>query len=365
MDRIDEEEQFVSNFAQNASQTKLQLSKLQRITKPPIWTYFLLTASVLSVSSAAAIFKYLQEVPSQMLASWRLQLTSVVLLPGFIYQLRQLDENEVGFAVSNIGYLCASGTALAVHFGSWVAGIHLTSLPHALLIVTACPSMIMAAGAWVLRKPISWGELLGTLMGVLGCALLVQGANTDHEVSYLGDFYCFIGALSFVAYALIGKHLRSQMPIFIYAFPVTLISAILLSFWALLIGGSLAGTHGTTAYLYNGRYFLCILGLALGPGFIGHTGFNLLLKYFPTLVITVCYSMEPICGSIIGWLAGLTGIPVVWTWLGGTVILSSAVTVNLSANQRQKQESLQEIIQLDDEVKCNLDMEMQKLINQD
>jgi hypothetical protein len=48
---------------------------------------------------------------------------------------------------------------LGLHFGFWVWGILHTSLTHALLFVCITPVLI-AAGMWALRKPISTGTYL-------------------------------------------------------------------------------------------------------------------------------------------------------------------------------------------------------------
>ncbi len=56
-------------------------------TSTPGWVWVLLVAAVFGVSSAGALFQHVGEVPPLLRASWRLQLTSLVLLPLFLYQL--------------------------------------------------------------------------------------------------------------------------------------------------------------------------------------------------------------------------------------------------------------------------------------
>lgn len=59
-----------------------------------IWIHLCVCMSwcvqILAVSSAAAAFDQMPQVPPLTLASWRLQLTSVILMPGCIWQLRGL-----------------------------------------------------------------------------------------------------------------------------------------------------------------------------------------------------------------------------------------------------------------------------------
>lgn len=52
--------------------------------------------------------------------------------------------------------IAVSGVLLGGHFGTWVLCIETTSLPHALLVGSSAP-IIIAVGAWIMRKPISRG----------------------------------------------------------------------------------------------------------------------------------------------------------------------------------------------------------------
>ena len=58
-------------------------------TPPLVWG--LLVAGVLGVSSAGAILSSLDDIPPLMRASWRLQITVLMLLPFAILQYKQMD----------------------------------------------------------------------------------------------------------------------------------------------------------------------------------------------------------------------------------------------------------------------------------
>ena len=115
----------------------------------PFWVWGLLVAAVCGVSSAGALFQHVDAVPPLLRASWRLQLTSLVLAPLFIYQWRQqnLEIRKRMFEGKTVAILLASGLALALHFGSWVASLDSTSLTHSLLFVTAHPIIIIVGMA--------------------------------------------------------------------------------------------------------------------------------------------------------------------------------------------------------------------------
>ena len=55
--------------------------------------------------------------------------------------------------------IISSGFLLCFHYGAWVESIETTSLAHAVLAVSTSP-IFLAIGAWILRKPISYGKAL-------------------------------------------------------------------------------------------------------------------------------------------------------------------------------------------------------------
>ena len=60
--------------------------------KTPAAAWLTLSVAVLAVSSAGIVLQEMSEVPPLLRASWRMQGTALVLLPGFFYQsLRYSD----------------------------------------------------------------------------------------------------------------------------------------------------------------------------------------------------------------------------------------------------------------------------------
>ena len=98
----------------------------------PRWVWGLLVAAVFGVSSAGALFQHVDTVPPLLRASWRLQLTSLVLLPLFLYQYRSIESVVAEQFKTRRTWLLlvASGVALAAHFGAWVASLDQTTLTH-------------------------------------------------------------------------------------------------------------------------------------------------------------------------------------------------------------------------------------------
>ena len=297
-------------------------------TKPPAWVWGLLVAAVFGVSSAGTLLQQIDLDPL-LKASWRLQLTSVVLFPFAIWQWRQQPEavKQQMFERRTLGILALSGLALALHFGSWVASLKYTTLTHSLLFVTAHPLNVVARMfllgfiAIGVRKP-TRRELAGALIGFCGAALTLFDEGTtqgDQTVTILGDSLALLGALTVVGYIVCGRILRTWMPIFLYAFPVTLLGAVLLLPASFLVENDFA-IHGVFGWVQP-EFFYWFLALALIAGLLGHTGLNTCLKYLSPLVISACVTLEPVIGSFIGYVLFDTDLPGRWTWIGGAVLM--------------------------------------------
>jgi drug/metabolite transporter (DMT)-like permease len=303
--------------------------------KTPVWVWGLLVAAVCGVSSAGALFQHVDAVPPLLRASWRLQLTSIVLAPFFIYQWRQQDQvtKKKMFENKTLLILTVSSCALALHFGAWVASLDATSLTHSLLFVTAHP-LIIIVGMGVLstfyigfRQP-SRLEVLGAMIGFSGAAvtLLDQGSQQGgHTVTLWGDSLAFFGAVFVVGYIVSGRILREWMPIFLYAFPVTLFASLLLlpASWLMEPEFASFGISGWT----DAEFFPWFLALALIAGLLGHTGLNTCLRYISPLVISTSVTLEPVLGSLIGWAFFDAGIPGRWTWVGGPILVLGVLMV--------------------------------------
>jgi len=303
--------------------------------KTPVWVWGLLVAAVCGVSSAGALFQHVDAVPPLLRASWRLQLTSIVLAPIFIFQWCQqnLVTKKRMFEKKTLLILTVSSCALALHFGAWVASLDATSLTHSLLFVTAHP-LIIIVGMGVLstfyigfRQP-SRLEVLGAMIGFSGAAvtLLDQGSQQGgHTVTLWGDSLAFFGAVFVVGYIVSGRILREWMPIFLYAFPVTLLASLLLlpASWLMEPEFTTFGMAGWT----DAEFFPWFLALALIAGLLGHTGLNTCLRYISPLVISTSVTLEPVLGSLIGWAFFDAGIPGRWTWVGGPILVLGVLMV--------------------------------------
>ena len=310
--------------------------------EPPAAAWLILSVAVIAVSSAGIVLQQMSEVPPILRASWRMQGTALILLPGFLYQLFRNSGFELNRNDAKL--ILASSLFLAVHFGSWVWSLDNTSLVHSLLFVNTHPLVVVAVMPF-LGEVVRRGHIRGVALGFGGATISLMDLGDGGQVSLVGDFAAFVGAVTVVGYILVGRQLRSKrgMPIFIYAFPVTLAAGTWLSFATVLFEGTSFSSVEPSGSLFGWSdpiWIVWIAYLSLGPGLCGHTGVNTVLRWISPIVVSIAMLMEPVLGAIIGWLwtdEVVLGLPTV---IGGLMMMAGAITVTLQERGQNSDESV-------------------------
>ncbi len=308
----------------------------------PRSAWLLLLVALFAVSSAGAVLQSMTEIPPILRASWRMQGTALILLPGFIFQLYYLDRSI--FNMKDVTIIFISSIFLAAHFGSWVWSLDHTSLVHSLLFVTSHPLVVVLLMP-ILGSKIRRGHVLGASIGFFGAALTLKDIDSGGEVTLIGNLFAFIGAVTVVGYLFSGRYLRSErnMPLFIYAFPVTFLSAIWLTPTSLVIEGTSISQVIPELSVFGWidiSWILWVGYLSLGPGLLGHTGINAVLRWFSPLIVSIALLFEPVIGGFIGYIWNGEISLGIWTVIGGMMMLIGAILVKVEeANEQTSDES--------------------------
>ena len=307
--------------------------------------WIVLLAAIISVSSAGAIFQLMDTVQPLLRASWRFQLTAILMIPMFIIQYRQCKSQPETMSKlmdkETIYIVLGSGLSLGLHLGAWVWSLDNTSLTHSLLFVTIHPLLIVT-GALLLKKFVSRKKIIGAIVGFSGASITLIGVSSEVDATLMGDIAAIFGAFAIIGYLLAGRKLRQWMPLFVYIFPVTLIAAIELALLSLISEGSNFSMENMDSSIFGWlslAWLPYVLYLALFPGLVGHAGMSWVLKWFPPIIVSVAYLFEPIIGSVIGWLLGTAEVPSIWTWVGGSVLIAGMVLI-ISEQSKKEDEKL-------------------------
>jgi len=267
--------------------------------KPRSLTFVVLLGSILVVSTAFLMIRVAQseQVPSLAIAFWRLAIASAVLCVFF--GSREATRHEVaGLPRSSLLLMLASGGFLAVHFATWIASLAYTSVASSTALVSTTP-VWLALFSWLVLKerPDRW-IWLGVSASLIG-SIVIFSADASAafsptiSTSTLGNGLALAGSLAVCGYLLIGRRLAGRVSISTYVTVVFSAAAVVLVVIAVGAGTKLSG-FSTTAWL-------CLIGLALGPQLIGHSGISWSLRHLAPTMVAVAILGEPIGSAVLAW----------------------------------------------------------------
>jgi drug/metabolite transporter (DMT)-like permease len=192
-----------------------------------------------------------------------------------------------------------------------------------------------------MERKVDFLLITGASLGFMGAGLALLDASDSGSVTYAGDAAAFLGAVAGAAYLAVGRILRSgsKIPLFIYAFPVTTVSAIILTLLSAFIESPAPAIDSHPLGWIGSEYLLTVVALAFGAGLLGHTGLNAALRWLPPIIISVGLLFEPILGSVIGLLVLGTIEVGLWTVLGGIMMIAGAVILTFWLDSRTEPRS--------------------------
>ncbi len=304
------------------------------IIKKPFFAWPLLVIAVIAVSSAGAVLQEMSAIPPFLRASWRMYATSIVLLPGLFFQWtnKELDKpNRRDWLL-----IFYSSIFLAIHFGSWIWSLDNTSLVRSLLFVTSHPLVVVSIMP-IIGIKVKKAHIIGATIGFFGAVISLGDIGSIGQASLAGDAAAFFGAISVVGYLFIGKYLRTdrEIPVFIYALPVTFVAGLILTISSICLEGtsiySTIPEKSAFGWL-DAMWLPWIAFLAFGPGLMGHTGINTLLKWVSPIVVSISLLFEPVIGGIVGWFFTNELILGKYTTIGGLLMITGAIIITLEEN---------------------------------
>ncbi|MDB9250692.1 DMT family transporter [Halorubrum ezzemoulense] len=270
-------------------------------------------ATAVAAVSAGAILVRLSEAPSSVAAFYRVLFTTVPLgaVAAWRYRadLARIRPRDLAFAA-------LSGVALAVHFAAWFESLRWTSVAASVTLVQAQP-VFVALGAWLLlRERVTRRMAAGIAVAVGGMVSMsfgdfLSGVAVGPRPLY-GNALALTGAVAAAGYVLAGRSLRQRISLVPYVTVVYGVCVLVLLSFVLAAGHPLTG--------YPPREWLLFVGLAAGPGLLGHTVLNWALAHLESSVVSVSLLGEPVGATLLA-VAFLSETPTPATVVGGCVVL--------------------------------------------
>ncbi len=269
-------------------------------------SYLFLPIGMIAISTAS-IFIKLCDAPVLTIASYRMILASLMLMPFACYK-----KPWRGWERKEVKWFLLSGIFLSLHFAFWIASLKYTSVASSVVLVTTHP-IFVGIGGWIfLKERMGLNLVFGISLSILGSGLIGYGDMVWSKGALMGDGFALLGAIAASGYLLIGRKMRKDQDLFSYIFPVYSTAGLVLIIFSLLFQEPFFG--------YSTRTYLFMFLLALIPQLIGHTTFNWALKYLPASLVAVTILGEPVGATILAYLILKEGLTT-WKVLGGILIL--------------------------------------------
>ncbi len=265
-----------------------------------------LLLAIVAISTGAPFAHWAAPTSPLVIAALRPALAAVLLVIAGRRQLAALRVNR---------YVVLSGIMLAVHFGSWIASLSLTSTAASVALVCTNPIFAAAFGT-LLGDRVTRRELVGIAIAAAGCAVLAGGDWSVGGSALAGDGLALVGAASGAAYLVLGRRLRATVPLLPYLGTVNGIAAVALGVAALI-----AWQIDPRFIAPDGRALVACAGAALIASFIGHSLLNAAVRVTPTHLVALAVLGEPIGSSLITW-AAFGEQPPIHAVLGGAIVLA-------------------------------------------
>ncbi len=276
--------------------------------------YLILLVGVLSVSFAATFIR-LAEAPPLVIATYRLTIAALILIPIVAIKSRGILKQLSG---RDWLLVLLSSVFIALHFALWITSLSYTSIASSVILVTSHPAFVAVISYFMWRERLNKLIISGIVVALVGVILINYGSLSFGSEAILGDLLALIAGFAMGAYLLIGGQLRARIDILSYLTIIYTGAAVILLITTLLAGYSFFGYSPLT-------YTMMIL-LALVPQLIGHSCLNLAVRLMPVTFVSVAILGEPVGATLLGSVI-LGETPTLNEITGGILILGGIFIV--------------------------------------
>jgi len=215
-----------------------------------------------------------------------------------------------------------AGLAYAVHFGTWVASLGLTSVAASVTLVTTTP-LVLAVVALATGRDLPTRRTWLALGVGAGGVTVLGGADLGARDALVGDALAVAGAVAMAAYLWLARRAIAREPrMHPLAFQGVATGVGAAALWgAVLVSGGPPAMPAPAALGY-------LALAALLPQLVGHGLLTWALRHTSPTVVGIATLGEPVGSTLLGWL-WLGEVPGAAT-LAGCAIVLAAVALALS-----------------------------------
>jgi len=284
----------------------------------------LLVLSVFAASTAVIMIKA-STLPPVLLASLRLFVASLVLLPLFVRDLRRHRDT---YTTAHLQASVLPGLVLAVHLMTWIVGARMTPTANASLIVNLVPLAMPFFLVWLANEALTRREIAATGVALTGVVILTATDLNLSSAYFAGDLICLGSMLFYALYLALGRRNRHHPTVWLYLVPLYAVAAVTSMVVFVLMATPLlpAGSDDLA------REVALVLGLGIVPTVIGHSLLNRSMKYFRGQLVSLVNMGQFVFAGAMAFLLWRE-VPAATFYLAATMLLAAAWIVVRSGRE--------------------------------
>ena len=282
---------------------------------------FLLVVGVAIVSFSAPLIRVV-DAPALTVAMYRNVFAAAVLVPlAVMFSRKQLQSLSRRDVLALVG----SGLLLAIHFGTWIPSVRLTTVAASTVLVSTSPLWTALFARVFLHDRLPRAVLAGTGIAFAG-AMLISGFDFTLSLrAFGGDMLALAGAAAVAGHRVMGLGPRKRLDVLPFVAVVYGVCAVGLAVFVPLTGNRVTG--------FSVESWVFMILMALGPQLVGHTLFNFLLRDVDPTVLAVAIMGEAVGATLLA-LAFFGEVPTTGAIAGG-VLLLLGIFVSVRAQSRR------------------------------
>jgi len=279
-----------------------------------------MTLAIVALSFSSIFVKKLESeaVTPGVIAFYRMAIATALLLPGALALRRR---ELAALTRREIAMLILGGFCLAVHFGAWITSLRYIPIATSVVLVNTHPLFVAIASYVFLGEKPTRQVIAGTVVGLMGMAIISADAFADLRLALLGDGLAVLGALAVVGYFIVGRKVRARISLLGYATPLYAVCSGFLLCWVIAGGESL--------FPYRATVWFYLVALAVVPTLVGHTVFNWALKHVAPSAVSITFLAEPLVASVLAFVF-FAQQPPASTLKGGALVLAGVYLTTAS-----------------------------------
>jgi drug/metabolite transporter (DMT)-like permease len=282
-----------------------------------------LAIGALAIGFAAPFFRAAEPIDPLLASAVRLALAAVLLSPS-LPRARASGK----LSARTLRWAAIAGVLYAIHFGTWVASLGMTSVAASVTLVTATPLLLAVIG-WLAGRDAPTTRLwLGLALAGVG-TLLIGGADASgpREGALTGDVLALVGAVAMAGILLLVRREKALLEAVSFSSVAALSGALVLAL-VLVLRGAVTSDWPAAP---SATSLAWVAATAVISQLVGHTALTWALSHASPTMVALATTTEPVIAALVTfvWMGELPASLVI----AGSVVTLAGVVLGMSGSQ--------------------------------